>query len=101
MRKLYPVIFTALVFQFQFLSAQPPVITYSPVITGLTQPIDLVNAGDGTNRLFIAQQNGLIRMWNGSVLSDFLNVGSSRENLISVGGEQGLLSMAFHPSYDG
>ena len=101
MRKFYTAIFSLLLLPFQFLSAQPPVITYSPVITGLTQPIDLVNAGDGSNRLFIAQQNGLIRMWNGSVLSDFLDVGSSGENLISFGGESGLLSLVFHPSYDG
>lgn len=77
--------------------SQPPVINFQSVITGLTAPIDIVNAGDGSNRLFIAQQNGLIKVWNGTMLSDFMNVASS----ISTGGERGLLSMAFHPNFNG
>ncbi|MGZ5285716.1 MAG: PQQ-dependent sugar dehydrogenase [Flavisolibacter sp.] len=81
--------------------AQPPVVSYSSFITGLTAPIDLVNAGDGSNRLFIVQQGGLIRLYEGGVLYNFLNMGPTGENLIATGGEQGLLSMVFHPDYDG
>jgi glucose/arabinose dehydrogenase len=81
------------------LNAQRPVISYSNYITGLTAPIDLVNAGDGSNRLFIAEQGGLIKLWEGGLLKDFLNMGSGGENLIVSGGEQGLLSMVFHPDY--
>ena len=54
--------------------AQPPTISYQPAITGLSAPVDLVNAGDGTGRLFIVQQGGIIRSWNGTSLSDFLNI---------------------------
>ncbi len=81
--------------------SQPPVVSYSNFITGLSAPIDLVNAGDGSNRLFIVQQGGLIRLYEGGVLYNFLNMGPTGENLISTGGEQGLLSMVFHPDYDG
>jgi hypothetical protein len=47
--------------------------------------------------MFIAQQNGLIRLWNGTSFSDLVNLSS----VISAGGERGLLSMTFHPSYNG
>ncbi len=78
--------------------AQTPVLFYNPVISaGLTTPLDIVNAGDGSNRMFIVQQNGIIRYARESVLNDtiFLNI----SNLISSGGERGLLSIAFHPRY--
>ncbi len=78
--------------------AQTPVLVFNPVIsTGLTTPIDIVSANDGTNRMFIAQQNGIIRYARGAVLSDtiFLDIST----VISSGGERGLLSMAFHPQY--
>jgi glucose/arabinose dehydrogenase len=80
---------------------QPPTISYQSVITGLLNPVDLVNAGDGSNRLFVVEQAGLIRMWNGTTLSNFMNLGSGGANIILSGGEQGLLSMAFHPGFDG
>ncbi len=78
------------------LKAQP-IISLSPVITtGLSSPMQFVNAGDGTNRVFIVQKEGTIRAYNSAFafLDTFLTV----EN-ISVDGEQGLLSMAFHPNY--
>ena len=77
--------------------SQPPTIGFQPVITGLSAPIDIVNAGDGSNRLFIVQQGGIIKVWNGSTLSDFINIAS----IISTGGERGLLSLVFHPDFDG
>ena len=56
-------------------------------------------SGDST-RLFIVQQEGLIRIFDvvsGSLLtSPFLNI----NNLLSTGGERGLLGMAFDPLYD-
>lgn len=79
------------------LFSQPPTIAFQSVITGLSAPIDIVNAGDGSNRLFIVQQGGTIKVWNGTTLADFMNLTS----IISSGGERGLLSMAFHPDFDG
>ncbi|PBQ33012.1 glucose dehydrogenase [Sphingobacteriaceae bacterium] len=77
--------------------AQAPTITLTPVITnGLTGPIAFVNAGDGTNRVFIVQKSGTILAYDASftLLSTFLTVTN-----ISSDGERGLLSMAFHPNY--
>lgn len=64
-----------------------------------TQPLFLTHANDGTNRIFVVQQNGLIRVFpNDSAVTTattFLNI-SSR---IVSGGERGLLGLAFHPNY--
>ena len=77
-------------------NAQNPVLAYSPVVTGLTNPVDAVVApGDG--RMFIAQQNGLIRIRNGASLLQFADLSPVLTN--PLGGEQGLLSLAFHPNY--
>ncbi|HEX3529052.1 MAG TPA: PQQ-dependent sugar dehydrogenase [Thermoanaerobaculia bacterium] len=65
------------------------------VVSGLAGITSVANAGD--SRLFITEQPGRIRIvQNSAVLPDpFLDVSS----LIISGGEQGLLSVAFHPHY--
>lgn len=75
-----------------------PVLNFTPVITtGLSSPVDVVNAGDGTNRFFIVERGGNIKAYDASfnLLSNFLTVTG-----IVSGDEQGLLSMAFHPAYE-
>ena len=94
MRKLYLLIIVTICIR--VVSAQP-VIAYQTVISGLTTPVDVVNAGDGTGKLYIVQQGGIIDNWNGTSLSAFLDVSSLITN--PRGQEQGLLSLAFHPSY--
>src|SRR5688572_13937846 len=76
-----------------------PTIGFTSTVTGLLNPVDVV-AEPGSNRLFIVQQGGLIRIVNpttGTILPDpYLNLSS----LLNVtGSERGLLSMAFHPDY--
>lgn len=77
-------------------NAQAPTISFDTVITGLSQPIQVVNAGDGTGRIFIVQKGGGIRVYNRdySFIGSFLVVTG-----ISTVSERGLLSMAFHPDY--
>lgn len=74
-----------------------PTVAYQIVTSGLNNPVDVVPA-PGDTRLYIAQQDGLIRIWNGTSLSTFANLGSLLTN--PAGGEQGLLSLAFHPDYE-
>ena len=76
----------------------PVSVEVQSVANGLSAPIDLVSAHDGTNRLFIVEQTGRIRILkNGSlVATPFLDV-SGR---IIASGERGLLSMAFHPGFN-
>lgn len=63
---------------------------------GLQLPLYLTHAGD--ERLFIVEQPGLIRVVeNGQLLpAPFIDL---RDRVGSVGLEQGLLSVAFHPDY--
>jgi glucose/arabinose dehydrogenase len=77
--------------------ATPPSIALQEVTTGLSAPLDVVTPRDGTNRLFIVEQGGLVRILaNGSLLDEpFLDV----RDLTHPGGEQGLLGLAFHPNY--
>ena len=89
--------FSVCFFSVLYLQAQPPTISYQQMVSGLSAPTDIVNAHDGTNRLFIVQQGGTIKVWTGTTLSNFINLSS----ILSTGGERGLLSLAFHPGYNG
>src|SRR6267154_725271 len=79
-------------------STLPPFeMRLQPVITaGLSSPIDL-QAPPGDSRLFIAERPGRIRIVQGGVLqtTPFLDI----SNRVTVQGEAGLLSFAFHPQY--
>lgn len=79
------------------LLAQQSQIQLTRVAAGLNHPTDIENAGDGSKRLFIAQQDGIIRVLQNGVLlpAPFLDI-SGR----TVGdGESGLLGLAFPPDY--
>src|SRR5688572_21773662 len=78
--------------------SDPPTIQLQPVLSGLDQPVFLGHAGDGTNRLFILEQTGRIRVLQpgGSQTTVFLNIVSR----VTCCGEQGLLGLAFHPQYE-
>jgi len=73
-------------------------IQLTPVVSsGLSNPTFVGHAGDGTDRLFIEEQGGVIRVLQpGAFLPTvFLDI---RTKVVS-GGEQGLLGLAFHPQY--
>ncbi len=67
------------------------------VARGLSSPIGIVSARDGSGRLFILEQGGRIRVVAGGILvnTPFLDI---TDRVIS-GGELGLLGLAFHPDY--
>ena len=67
------------------------------VADGFDQPVQVVDAGDGSGRLFVVEQPGRIRIvQDGQVLPEpFLDL----SDLVSCCGERGLLSLAFHPDY--
>lgn len=80
-----------------FVIAQP-LISFQPVVSGLSQPVDVVEVNDSSHRLFIVERTGQIRIWNNTALlpQPFLDVSSF---ITASGQEQGLLSLAFHPLY--
>ncbi len=71
---------------------------WSLVASGLNRPVDIVHAGDGSGRLFILEQPGVIRvLLNGQLQPDpFLDL---RDRVGSAANEQGLLGIAFHPRF--
>jgi glucose/arabinose dehydrogenase len=66
-------------------------------MTGFIDPILLTNAGDGSRRLFIVEQRGVIKISKrGRVLRlPFLDL----QSRVLSGGERGLLGLAFHPEH--
>ncbi len=72
-------------------------IELQAVASGLSSPIDIVTANDGTGRLFIVEQAGRIRILQNGALNaiPFLDM---RAQVLS-GGEQGFLGLAFHPGF--
>ncbi len=68
-----------------------------PVIDGLPRVTDIENAGDGSGRLFLVQQNGIIRILEDGALRPmpFLDIQARTR----ADGEQGLLGLAFPPDY--
>ncbi|HYM64306.1 MAG TPA: PQQ-dependent sugar dehydrogenase [Gaiellaceae bacterium] len=69
----------------------------APVASGFSNPVHLASTPAQSGRLYVVQQGGVIRIvQNGQVRSTpFLNI----SDLVTCCGEQGLLSLAFHPRF--
>ncbi len=67
------------------------------VTSGLSHPVFVTTPPGDTARLFVVEQAGAIRVVRHDSLlpTDFLDLSGH----IAAGGERGLLSLAFHPSY--
>lgn len=78
----------------------PATLTFAldEIATGLTEPLFVTHAGDGSGRLFILEQPGTIRIIADGVLLEqpFLDI---REQVTDAGNEQGLLGLTFAPDY--
>ncbi len=75
----------------------PSAYSWQEVVSGLDKPEGLVNAGDGSGRLFIIEQGGLVRILkDGALLSTpFLDLTQK----VDCCGERGLLGLVFHPKF--
>ncbi len=73
------------------------------VATGLNRPVELTAAPGDTDRMFIVEQRGIIKILdlntNTVLATPFLNIDALVSNGYTGNGERGLLSMAFHPNY--
>jgi glucose/arabinose dehydrogenase len=71
---------------------------WKPIASGLHRPVDIQSANDGSNRLFIIEKQGDIRIYENGQLLDgsFLDI-TDRVN--AGGNEMGLLGLAFSPDY--
>jgi glucose/arabinose dehydrogenase len=84
----------------QVLGAQAPeATTFRPrrLASGFSQPVFVTGAKGEPGRLYVVEQGGTIQvLQNGRRrATPFLDI----RNLVTSGGEQGLLGLAFHPSY--
>jgi glucose/arabinose dehydrogenase len=79
-----------------------PAVSLQLVAEGLTAPVALTYAPDGSGRLFIADQAGTVRVIgaDGRLLPEpFLDVRNKMVRLNGDYDERGLLGLAFHPNY--
>lgn len=88
----------------QAMSQAPDVVIdkQKPFITGLTSAMQLVHAGDGSNRIFIAERGGIIKVFAPGALGTpitFLDLNQNGQ-VVLTGNEDGLLSIAFHPNFE-
>lgn len=82
-------------------AAFPP-IALEPITQGeIVAPVAIANAGDGSNRLFIADQRGKIYVHNGASLlaTPLIDLGSKLVAERPGFDERGLLGLAFHPNF--
>ena len=71
-------------------------LSLDPFLSGLSRPVYLTGAGDGTGDLYVVEQAGVIKRVHSGAVSTFLDI---RGPVNDAGNEQGLLSVAFHPDY--
>ncbi len=71
------------------------------IATGLNSPIAFAEAPDESNRFFIAEQGGLIKIYSEGVIlpTPFLDLKSKMISLNAFYDERGLLGFAFHPDF--
>jgi glucose/arabinose dehydrogenase len=79
-----------------------PQVALDPISQGeLVSPVAIAHAGDGSNRLFVVEQRGLVRILEGGSLvpTPLLDISSRLVPERSGFDERGLLGLAFHPSF--
>jgi glucose/arabinose dehydrogenase len=71
------------------------------VSKGFTSPVGMASPKDGSNRLFVIEQRGKIKIIEKSVVLSipFLDVSDKMDELNIGYSEKGLLGLAFHPQY--
>ena len=75
-----------------------PKLSFTLKAAGFVKPVHITGAGDGSGRLFVVEQRGVIWVVKGTQVQTkpFLDILS---RVLSAGGEQGLLSVAFPPGF--
>ena len=99
--KIFKIIIVFIVFNLSA-NAQSPLLSFEEFQTGFTSPTTITNAGD--DRLFILEQNGIIKFIQSGNVSTFMDindkVSSPIDNLDVYDDELGLLGLAFHPDFE-
>ena len=90
-----------ILYMVSFLGAEYSVENAFPNLS-FTDPVGIYNAGDNTNRLFVIEQPGKIKVFNNdqhtTVIDIFLDITSIVDQDPGYT-EEGLLGLAFHPNF--
>jgi glucose/arabinose dehydrogenase len=70
-----------------------------PGVGAVDFPVAVRHAGDGTNRLFVVERRGKIKVLNDGALSPFLDISDRVLSSTSPGDERGLLGLVFPPGF--
>lgn len=62
-------------------------------------PVEYMHANDGTNRVFVIEQAGKIRVFDNNENTASAGTYLDIRNKVAYGGEMGLLGLAFHPDF--
>ena len=63
------------------------------------QPVDIQSPKDGTNRIFVLSQPGIVFVFDNDLKTKTKKVFLDITHKVLYGGEQGLLGLAFHPNF--
>jgi glucose/arabinose dehydrogenase len=72
-------------------------VSLNPVHTGFADPVAVTSARDGSGRLFVVEQGGTVRLVSHGTVQAAPYIDLRPQ--VGTGGERGLLSIAFHPSF--
>ncbi len=78
--------------------AAPLTLRLQPFLSGLSSPVFITHAKDGSRRMFVVQQRGIIKVVQPGLntTTDFINLSTK---VSQFGSETGLLGLAFHPQF--
>ena len=65
-------------------------------------PVGIYNANDGTDRIFVVEQEGIIKVFNNNNSEQIANIFLDIRSIVNQDPgytEEGLLGLAFHPNY--
>ncbi|MFW9866899.1 MAG: PQQ-dependent sugar dehydrogenase [Candidatus Thorarchaeota archaeon] len=92
-----------LIFLINFEGVNVPSISYNiqnafPNLS-FNKPVGIYDSGDGSNRLFVVEQDGLIKLFENDENSTDYDIFLDLSTDVISGGERGLLGLAFDPNY--
>lgn len=64
-----------------------------------TSPVEFTHAFDGTNKVYVIEQRGVIRVFDNVSSTTQTSVFLDIDARVDAGGEMGLLGLAFHPDF--
>ncbi|AXE21361.1 glucose sorbosone dehydrogenase [Runella rosea] len=76
----------------------PTLTNAFPALT-FSSPVELVHAGDGSNRLFVVEQRGVVKVFRNEASAAQTEIFLDISGRVTSGGETGLLGLAFHPDF--